>query len=106
MTRTYDDACAIAIPQEQFPTDLNAMVGFIGKLSATAEEAIHERYPHVTLHAAEWAFCTTPEEVDAWELPHDCEDCRQCKVLGIQLLAEDPTQIIALGHLYCSEHEA
>lgn len=101
-SRLYQDAVAIALPNTlkmSFPEVEGAVAAH---LTRVAREAEATNYPSTTLLAVDWVFARTPEEVEAWVPPHDCDSCRECKTRGIAELAKSDV-IICLGTMFCAE---
>ncbi len=99
--RLYKDAVAISMPSGDAmgPTGEGLAAAV---LTRKARAVQLRQYPNTVLVAIDWVFARTPEEVEAWELPHDCDGCRECKTRGIALLAESDV-IICLGTMFCAE---
>lgn len=75
------------------------------ELTSVARRVLAREYPHSTLLGVTWTFATTPAEVDAWPLPHDCDDCRDGKTKAKAALISGDARRVALGNMHCEEPE-
>jgi hypothetical protein len=95
-TRIYHDTIVVGTMK---PPDLYK----IGLLDDAARAALRAGYPHSTLLSVSWTFATTVEEVEAWPLPHDCDNCRDGKTKAIAELRAGRSKLVALGDMLCEE---
>jgi hypothetical protein len=102
--RQYKDSIALSLPIEEAMAiaEKAGLDATCARLTRIAQAQLAMTYPRSTLLGVDWTFATTPAEVMAWPLPHDCPDCQECKTLGIALL-EKTKVLICLGTMHCEE---
>jgi hypothetical protein len=72
-------------------------------LNSIARATLAVQYPLSQLVSVEWTFATTMDEVDAWPLPHDCDECRDGKTKALTALVDGRVSVVALGNMLCVE---
>ena len=95
-TRRYHDTIVIGAGTNPATVDLR-------HITSLAREVLAERYPRSTLVEVDWTFARTVEEVEAWPLPHDCDNCREGKTKAALAVMARPGSIVALGDMTCEE---
>jgi hypothetical protein len=92
-TRIYHDTIVLGGNGDLDPARLNTI----------ARATLAVEYPHSRLVSVAWTFATTVDEVEAWPLPHDCDDCRDGKTRAIVALVDGRATVVALGNMTCEE---